>query len=100
MSQIEMAQGPGNKWSGQGDSCDNNKITMSCEIIGVFAVEWNSALTSGVRQSSLSFLQETCSTESSIWLNNTAGMTGPTTAVISRNWILKIEVFDRAAPSE
>ena len=39
-----MAQCSENKWSWQGNFCDNNKITMSCEIIGVFGVEWNSAL--------------------------------------------------------
>ena len=53
-------------------------------------------LTRGVRQSSLSFLREACSTESSIWMSNNSGVTGPTTSVISRNWVLKIEIFARA----
>ena len=53
-------------------------------------------LTRGVRQSSLSFLHETCSTESSIWISNNARVTEPTTSVISKNCIWKIEVFARA----
>ena len=53
-------------------------------------------LTSGVHQSSLSFLHETCSTENSICMSNNAGVTGPTTSVISLNWVLKIELFARA----
>ena len=54
------------------------------------------SLTRGVRQSFLSFLHKTYSTESSIWMCNNAGVTGPITSVISRNWVLKIEVFARA----